>query len=37
MNLRSHNFGEANVREANVKGGNGRPAGAKIVRVGERL
>jgi hypothetical protein len=31
-----HNFGEANVSAANVKGAHRRPAGANIVRVGER-
>lgn len=33
--MKAHDFGEANVSAANVKGAGGRSAGAKIVRVGE--
>jgi len=34
--LQPHDFGEADVGAADVKGASGRPAGANIVRVGER-
>lgn len=33
--MNAHDFGKANVSAANVKGATRRPAGAKIVRVGE--
>ncbi len=34
-NSQPHDFGEADVRAADVKGAERRPAGANIVRVGE--